>query len=207
MLFCYFCVLVEIDLSEIEASFEASAASLKQCPQDEIPEVAFVGRSNAGKSSTLNQLSGRNKLARVSKTPGRTRLINLFTTSIGVRLVDLPGYGYAKASRSEQERWNQMVDAYLAERANLVGLVVVTDSRHALKDTDLAMLDWSERRQLTTLLLLNKADKLRRGAQAESLRRCKKQLTDTHTIRPILFSATQGLGVEEIRKWLIDLGQ
>ena len=121
------------DLPTLSAEFLGSAAQLWQCPQDDVVEVAFVGRSNAGKSSTLNRVASNKRLARVSKTPGRTRLINLFDTSWGFRIVDLPGYGYAKASQSERASWNAAVDEYLEHRTNLQGLVLVMDARHPLK--------------------------------------------------------------------------
>ena len=194
-------------MPRFNAQFEGSAATLGQCPNDDLPEVALVGRSNSGKSSTLNRLSGQNNLARVSKTPGRTRLINLFSTNYGLRLVDLPGYGYAKASRKEQERWNAMVNDYLANRDNLVGLIVIADVRHDLKESDLAMLDWSERREISTLLLLNKSDKLKRGAQNESLRQCQNQLTAYPAVGLTLFSANQGTGVDDVLSWLERLVQ
>lgn len=190
------------DVSPLAATFESSAPSLTQCPQDEVIEVAFVGRSNAGKSSSLNRIFGSKRLARVSKTPGRTRLINLFSTSIGIRIADLPGYGYAKASRQAQAAWNEAVDTYLEQRANLKGLVLVMDSRHPLKPFDCHMLEWADDRELELLVLLNKADKLKRNAQARALATTQASIASQATATAQLFSATTGLGVEAAAVWL-----
>ena len=190
------------DVIALSATFEGSAASLAQCPQDDVVEVAIVGRSNAGKSSSLNRLMGNKRLARVSKTPGRTRLINLFSTSLGFRVVDLPGYGYAKASRREQSNWNAAVDDYLEYRPNLQGLVLVIDARHPLKPFDRNMLAWSGSRELEVLALLNKADKLKRNAQIKTLAATKKPLQSQAFVTVQLFSATTGLGLDEAIAWL-----
>ena len=182
----------------IDAEFLQSAASLKDCPTDDVPEIAFVGRSNAGKSSTLNRLVGRRTLARVSKTPGRTQLINFFNSDIGVRLVDLPGYGYAKASRKQQAVWNTSVDQYLNKRTNLIAIVLVADARRALQQFDLDMLRWAETRKLFLLLLLNKADKLKQRQKA-SVRKRVKEATSTYrsdNISTLFFSAEKGTGAQ-----------
>lgn len=186
----------------ITGAFETSAASLAQCPQDEVVEVAFAGRSNAGKSSALNQLLGNKRLARVSKTPGRTRLINCFSTSIGIRVVDLPGYGYAQAGRKEQQAWNAAVDAYLEQRFNLRGLVLMVDARHPAKPFDIRMLEWSQEREVLVRVLLTKADKLKRGAQQNALRRFNEIIADIPTASAQLFSATSGLGYATAIAWL-----
>ena len=180
----------------IDAEFLQSAASLKDCPTDDVPEIAFVGRSNAGKSSTLNRLVGRRTLARVSKTPGRTQLINFFSSNIGARLVDLPGYGYAKASRKQQAVWNTSVDQYLNKRTNLIAIVLVTDARHALQPFDMDMLRWIETRKLFLLLLLNKADKLKQR-EKEAVKKRVQDATatiDSDHISTLLFSAEKGTG-------------
>ena len=190
------------ELPTLSAEFLSSAAQLSQCPQDDVVEVAFVGRSNAGKSSTLNRVAANKRLARVSKTPGRTRLINLFATSWGFRIVDLPGYGYAKASRSERAAWNAAVDEYLEHRANLQGLVLVMDARHPLKPFDQRMLDWASERVLSVRVLLNKADKLKRNAQVRTVAEVQRHVAGSELITVQLFSAASGLGSDELSAWM-----
>ena len=153
----------------LRAEFLISAARFDQCPDDDEPEVAFVGRSNAGKSSVLNRLAGKHALARVSRTPGRTQLINMFNVLAGGRLVDLPGYGYAAAPHAVRERWQEELDRYLNSRANLAGLVLVADVRHPPKPLDLALARWSGEVDLPLLMLLNKSDKLKHGARQNAL--------------------------------------
>lgn len=190
------------ELPTLSAEFLSSAAQLSQCPQDDVVEVAFVGRSNAGKSSTLNRVAANKRLARVSKTPGRTRLINLFATSWGFRIVDLPGYGYAKASQSERAAWNAAVDEYLEHRANLQGLVLVMDARHPLKPFDQRMLDWASERVLSVRVLLNKADKLKRNAQFRTAAEVQRHVAGSELITVQLFSAASGLGSDELSAWM-----
>lgn len=146
-----------------QAVFLKSAARVDQLPPDEGFEVAFAGRSNAGKSSALNCLTGIKQLARTSKTPGRTQLINLFNIDESRRLVDLPGYGYAKVARRIKEDWQQNLAHYLEVRQCLRGLILLMDCRHPLKELDQVMVDWSINRQLPVHILLTKADKLSRG--------------------------------------------
>ena len=188
----------------LASEFLASADRLDRCPADDVREVAFVGRSNAGKSSTLNRLTGRRHLARVSKTPGRTQLINFFTVQDGGRLVDLPGYGYARAAKSRRESWGRAVDDYLNRRGNLVGVVLVVDARHLLKPFDRGMVDWCTERSMPLLVLLNKADKLKRQAQDRALEAVGAHMPGSATA--LLFSATKGLGaadaVATVRNWL-----
>ena len=190
------------ELPTLSAEFIGSAASLSQCPQDDVVEIAFVGRSNAGKSSTLNRVMANKRLARVSKTPGRTRLINLFSTSWGFRAVDLPGYGYAKASQSERANWNAAVDEYLEHRANLHGLVLVMDARHPLKPIDQRMIKWASARALSLLVLLNKADKLKRNAQVRTMAETKRNVAPSESTSIQLFSAATGLGLDDAIEWL-----
>ena len=175
--------------------FLTSAGGLARCPRDAEPEVAFVGRSNAGKSSSLNRLTGRRNLARVSKTPGRTQLINFFAVASGGRLVDLPGYGYAKASKSRRQAWGKAVDDYLNKRANLAAVVLVIDARHPLQPFDNDMLEWCAARELPLLALLNKADKLSRSAQTQALRGIAAKIPACG--QALLFSAANGQGSPE----------
>ena len=182
---------------QIEASFLTSADSLANCPMDALPEVAFAGRSNAGKSSTLNCLTGSRNLARVSKTPGRTQLINFFATSLGGRLVDLPGYGYAKASKGRQKSWGKAVDDYLELRSNLNAVVLVMDIRHPLQPFDVHMIEWGIAAEMPMLILLNKADKLKQGARIAAARSVDSALDGATETLSVMFSAKTGLGSAE----------
>lgn len=189
----------------IEARFLTSAPTLHECPPEDLPEVAIVGRSNAGKSSVLNQLTRDRQLARTSKTPGRTQLLNFFATSLGGRLVDLPGYGYARVAKTQRHVWANHVDAYLANRDQLVATVLVMDIRHPFEAFDVMMVEWALRSNLPMHVLLNKADKLKYGAQQGALRAARKRLAGAlFTVQ--LFSAQTGLGrdeaIEALSRWL-----
>lgn len=141
-------------------SYLLSAVEVSQFPRDSIPEVAFSGRSNVGKSSLLNLLTQRDGLAKVSKTPGKTRAVNFFDVGGDWRLVDLPGYGYAKRSKSESEGWRRTIDSYLTDRANLVVIIQLIDSRHDPSSLDLQMMEWLAANDKPTIIALTKADKL-----------------------------------------------
>lgn len=180
----------------LTSRFLTSADRLQSCPVDDVPEVCFVGRSNAGKSSTLNRLTGSKSLARVSKTPGRTQLINFFAVADGGRLVDLPGYGYAKAAKARRDAWGRAIDDYLNHRTNLVGIVLVMDSRRPLQPFDAHMIDWATTRALPMLALLNKADKLKQGARVQTLRNVQRELGEN--CHAVLFSAVTGQGSAEV---------
>lgn len=188
----------------LASQFLTSADHLQRCPLDDVPEVCFVGRSNAGKSSTLNRLTGSRSLARVSKTPGRTQLINFFAVAEGGRLVDLPGYGYAKAAKARRDAWGRAIDDYLNHRSNLVGIVLVMDARRPLQAFDLHMIEWGGARGLPMLALLNKADKLKQGERVQTLRDVQHELGEH--CQAALFSAQTGLGaagaVDLVRGWL-----
>jgi len=194
-----------IDFQKIQ--FLKSAAMLTQLPQDTGSEVAFVGRSNAGKSSALNAIAGIKKLAKVSNTPGRTQLINIFQADAQHRLVDLPGYGFAAVPQEIKLRWQQTLAAYLEERASLRGLILLMDSRHPMKDLDENFVVWSARRQLPLYILLTKADKLSHSAGLEVLRKVASMLETLHPEATCqLFSATHKIGIREARdqveRWL-----
>ena len=184
-----------------QATFLTSAASLAQMPEDRGCEVAFIGRSNAGKSSAINAIAGVNGLARTSKTPGRTQLMNCFALNETRRLVDLPGYGFAKAPMAERERWRRFINDYLSSRECLKGLVLLMDVRHPLKDSDQAMIDWSVDCQVPLLVLLTKSDKLKRGALLETERQVKHACQEGN-VSVQLFSALKHLGVEDARNRL-----
>lgn len=184
-----------------EAAFLTSAARLEQCPADEGAEIAFAGRSNAGKSSALNAITGRKDLARTSKTPGRTQLINFFSLSSGARLVDLPGYGYARVPEEMKQRWRALLTQYVEQRESLKGLVLVMDSRHPLTEFDEMMLEWSRAQSLLTHVLLTKADKLSRSASLTTLKQVRGRLADAASAQ--LFSAVDKTGVDEARRQVL----
>lgn len=187
-------------------SFLVSATNARDCPPDTGVEIAFAGRSNAGKSSALNALVQQGSLARTSKTPGRTQLINFFGVDEGRRLVDLPGYGYAKVSADIQARWKAGLDDYFEHRESLVGIVLVMDIRHPLTDFDQILLDACQHRGLPVHCLLTKADKLSRGAVANAVLATRKEMRHWPgaTLQP--FSATAKTGIDQawtlIGDWL-----
>jgi GTP-binding protein len=186
-------------------AYVTSAATLDQLPASRI-EVAFAGRSNAGKSSAINALAGHKRLAFVSKTPGRTQLINFFSVDEGRFVVDLPGYGYAKVPPEVRERWERVLSAYLQGREALAGLVLIMDIRHPLTPLDRRMLDWFLPRGLPVHILLTKADKLSRGAAHKTLQAVRSALKDAPLVSVQLFSSLARQGVEEaegvIVNWL-----
>ncbi|MBS9781447.1 MAG: YihA family ribosome biogenesis GTP-binding protein [Gammaproteobacteria bacterium] len=184
-------------------TFNKSAAALSDCPES-IREVAFAGRSNAGKSSSLNYLTNQ-KIAKTSKTPGRTQLINFFTIIDGYYLVDLPGYGYAKVSREVREKWQQFIADYLYSRQELVGVVIVMDCRRPLQDIDCMMLDFCAENNLLAHVLLTKADKLSRNKQMQTLHMTNKNLKNEWPFATVqLFSATKKIGAPELVSVLDD---
>ncbi len=188
-----------------QATYLKGAAELVQLPPDAGIEVAFAGRSNAGKSSALNVLCEQKSLARTSKTPGRTQLINLFTLDNERRLVDLPGYGFAKVSLDIKERWQATLSQYLQHRECLRGLVVLTDIRHPLKDVDQQMLMWAAEVGLPCHVLLNKADKLKQGAAKSTLLKVKKQLAEIHPDFTVQnFSALKRTGLDTLLQRLFE---
>ena len=181
--------------------FQTSAATLSQAPTDDGLEVAFCGRSNAGKSSALNRLAQQKRLARTSRTPGRTQLINFFLVCEDKRLVDLPGYGYAKVPQSVKQFWQQHLDAYLRDRKSLVGLILLVDSRHPPKPFDIAMMEWARTADLQLHVLLTKADKLSKNKGQQALFEFRKSMSGTFSSQ--LFSATNGLGLPELTDRLV----
>lgn len=190
-----------------QALFLTSAAKLSQCPPDEGFEVAFAGRSNSGKSSAINALTFQNKLARTSKTPGRTQLINFFSLSESQRIVDLPGYGFAKVPEKLKIDWQKNMGEYLEKRDCLGGIVVVMDVRHPLKPFDIMMLEWSEHWNMPLHILLSKADKLKKGPANAALFKVQKEVKvygDQVTAQ--LFSSTKNTGLEKahavLAEWL-----
>lgn len=185
------------------AHFLTAAPGLAQCPADSGREVAFAGRSNAGKSSAINAICHQNALARTSKTPGRTQQLIFFELDEERRLVDLPGYGYAKVAVSVKQQWQQRLSRYLEQRQSLTGLVIVMDIRHPLTDYDRQMLEWGRRGELSILLLLTKADKLKRGAARAAQLGVERAVGgDDGRVSVALFSALERQGVEQVQSTL-----
>ncbi len=180
--------------------FIKSAAAPTDFPSDDGREVAFVGRSNSGKSTALNLLAGVRKLARVSKTPGRTQLINFFGVGEQQRLVDLPGYGFARVPHGTQEHWRGLIEAYLTTRRSLVGIIVTVDIRRGITDLDDALLHWLEPLGLNVGLLLTKTDKLGHGAGVARERAIAADIDGA--VELTRFSALNRTGVDVARGWL-----
>ena len=184
-----------------QAEFLLSAHNYHQLPPDIDREVAFAGRSNAGKSSVINTLTNRKRLAKTSRTPGRTRLINIFTLDQGIRLVDLPGYGYAKVPGPVKRHWSGLITAYLERRKSLRGLVLIVDIRRGLNEQDTQLLGWCRLNDLPVHVLLNKADKLSGNAYRQAYSRAARQLDGPgNTLQ--LFSASKKTGLEELKTTL-----
>jgi GTP-binding protein len=191
------------------AEFLTSASKLSQCPADSGWEVAFAGRSNAGKSSAINSLTGNKKLAKTSKTPGRTQLINFFQLSQDQRLVDLPGYGFAKVPLAVKREWTKQLENYLQKRESLRGLILLMDVRHPMQPFDQQMLNWALEASMPVHILLTKADKLKRGPASSALLKVRSELKPHGQLASVqLFSATKHSGHEELIKvlnaWLTD---
>lgn len=188
------------------ASFLLGAAELSQLPEDIGVEVAFAGRSNAGKSSALNRLTQQKSLARTSKTPGRTQLINVFTIDDGRRLIDLPGYGFAKVSKKVKKHWDQTLSKYLQTRRCLKALVILIDIRHPGKEMDWAMVQWALQANLAVLVLLSKSDKVKQGERSKTVRDVKASLKKMNVMNAHLevtsFSVLKNDGVKVLEKFL-----
>jgi GTP-binding protein len=183
-----------------DARFITSANVPKQFLADQGSEIAFAGRSNSGKSSAINAILGRRGLARTSKTPGRTQLVNFFAIGEGRRITDLPGYGYAKVPEAVRQHWGKLMDSYFRRRRSLAGLFLVMDARRPLTEFDQGMLGWAREAGCPVHILLTKADKLSRGAAAATLLAVRKSLGESASVQ--LFSALKGSGVEEAREVL-----
>ncbi|NND80972.1 MAG: YihA family ribosome biogenesis GTP-binding protein [Gammaproteobacteria bacterium] len=186
-----------------QPEFLLGAAEPEQFPKDDKVEIAFAGRSNVGKSSAINAIANRRKLARTSKTPGRTQQINFFSLGEQARLVDLPGYGFAQVPLSVKEKWQATIHQYLAERTNLIVLVLLMDIRHPLSDLDRQMVQWAADSELSTQVLLTKADKLKRGKTAATVLAVERELSKiggNFGVEP--FSASDYTGVREMRAQL-----
>ncbi len=178
------------------AKYVLSAHHLRQLPADSGIEIAIAGRSNAGKSSAINALTEQKALARTSKTPGRTRQIVIFEIDPERRIADLPGYGYARVSKSLRQHWQQELQAYFEQRQSLNGVILVMDIRHPLKTFDTRMLTWCDASGIPCHILLTKADKLKRGPAQSTLLKVRKQISETATAQ--VFSASNKQGMEAL---------
>ena len=188
------------------AQFLMSTPDHHKLPADEGREVAFAGRSNAGKSSAINVICDQGGLARTSKTPGRTQQLVVFGLTENERLIDLPGYGYAKVPLAIKRDWHTLIDAYVRERQALAGIVIVSDIRHALTDFDRQMLAYCQARQLRCVILLSKADKLNRGPATETRRKVLREIEDLGVpTAAVLFSSLAKTGVADARRALAAL--
>jgi GTP-binding protein len=183
-----------------EARFIKSANALSQFVPDDGSEVAVAGRSNSGKSSAINVIVNRRQFARTSKTPGRTQLVNFFSLEEGRRLVDLPGYGFARVSDSMRRHWGELLSQYFKSRESLNGLLLIVDIRRKLTDYDRQMMAFTDEAQLPIHILLTKADKLKRGQVATAVLQVKKEVDDRATVQP--FSALNRQGEDEARAML-----
>jgi GTP-binding protein len=194
-----------------QTKFFVSAAKLQQLPKASVPEVCFVGRSNVGKSSAINVLANQRRLAFSSKTPGRTRLINMFgipnpedsSRAMGF-LVDLPGYGYASVAQNTREEWADVLGAYLRERESLAGIVLLIDIRRGVTDLDRRLAQWIAPTGIPVLTLLTKADKLPYGQRVRAVAQVSKELKDIGALNVIPFSSTNRIGLEETTEHIVN---
>jgi len=189
-----------------QAKFINSSPHLKNTPADQGKEIAFAGRSNAGKSSAINTLTRQNALARTSKTPGRTQMLNFFEINAERRFVDLPGYGYAKVPIDVKQEWHKLMETYLTHRKSLCAIILVMDVRHPLTEFDWQMIEWCKHTELPLHILLTKADKLTYGAAKNTLLQVRGALTDINIpLTMQLFSALKKTGIDEVHEALDQL--
>ncbi|NOT12970.1 MAG: YihA family ribosome biogenesis GTP-binding protein [Methylococcaceae bacterium] len=189
-----------------QAKFINSSPHLSNMPADQGREVAFAGRSNAGKSSAINTLTNQNGLARISKTPGRTQMLNFFAIKDERRFVDLPGYGYAKVPEAIKQQWHALMESYLTSRQSLCGIILVMDVRHPLTEFDWQMVEWCQHRSLALHVLLTKMDKLTFGAAKSTLLQVSRALQEMDSpVTVQLFSSLKKLGIDEVHQALDQL--
>ena len=191
----------------LKINFDRSCPAEQFFPDDEGVELAICGRSNSGKSSVLNMLANQKKLAKTSNTPGRTQSINFFNVNDdpSKKLVDLPGYGYAKASKKMQKEWGQQITKYMASRESLKGIILIMDVRHPLQESDLNFIAWCEEYDLPMQILLNKSDKLSKNRAYQELMKCIEKTTHNLLLdSPMLLSAKTASGAEELSKKILD---
>jgi GTP-binding protein len=189
-----------------KAEFIQSNTDVALCPQEQIPEYAFIGRSNVGKSSLINMLVDRKKLAKTSSTPGKTRLINHFKINHEWFLCDLPGYGYAKVSQKDREQFGKMIEQYATRRTNLVCFFVLVDARHPPQQIDLDFIEWLGDSNLPFVIVLTKVDKINQTGKATNLGLLKLELSKTWDELPMIFetSAEKKIGRDEVLKFIDD---
>ena len=166
------------------------------------PEVAFAGKSNVGKSSMINKLTNRNKLARTSATPGKTRLINVYQINAEINFIDLPGYGFAQVSQAEKDKWSKFIDAYLTKRENLCGVIQLVDLRHPPTKDDINMYEWLMHMHKDVLIVATKCDKISKGQWLKHIKQVREGLKADKEQKIIAFSAETGQGVEEVHQWV-----
>ena len=191
----------------LKINFDRSCPTEQFFPDDEGVELAICGRSNSGKSSVLNMLANQKKLAKTSNTPGRTQSINFFNVNedSSKKLVDLPGYGYAKASKKMQKEWGQQITKYMASRKSLRGIILIMDVRHPLQESDLNFIAWCEQYNLPMQILLNKSDKLSKNKASQELMKCVEKTAHNLLLdSPMLLSAKTASGAEELSKKILD---
>nr|WP_275658445.1 ribosome biogenesis GTP-binding protein YihA/YsxC [Vibrio sp. Isolate25] len=194
---------VSVKIHYQNTHFITSAPDIRHMPEDEGIEVAFAGRSNAGKSSSLNRLTNQKSLAKTSKTPGRTQLINLFKVTDGCHIVDLPGYGFAQVPLEMKKKWQKSLGEYLQKRQSLKGLVVLMDIRHPMKDLDQQLIFWAVDSGIPVQVLLTKADKLKSGARKAQVLKIKKDSAGFGgDVSVAAFSSLKGIGVDVLRNKL-----
>lgn len=186
-----------------QTTFLNSSPHLRNTPPDEGREIAFAGRSNAGKSSAINTLTNQNSLARISKTPGRTQMLNFFTVTEQLRFVDLPGYGYAKVPVAVKQQWHELMETYLSHRKSLCAIILVMDVRLPLTEFDWQMVEWCRHTSLPLHILLTKADKLAYGAAKNTLLKVQRELKNIPVPLTIqLFSSLKKTGIDELHSAL-----
>ena len=191
----------------LKINFDRSCPTEQFFPDDEGVELAICGRSNSGKSSVLNMLANQKKLAKTSNTPGRTQSINFFYVNedSSKKLVDLPGYGYAKASKKMQKEWGQQITKYMASRKSLRGIILIMDVRHPLQESDLNFIAWCEQYNLPMQILLNKSDKLSKNKASQELMKCVEKTAHNLLLdSPMLLSAKTASGAQELSKKILD---
>jgi len=184
------------------SEFIISAVSKKQYPQEGLPEIAFAGRSNVGKSSLINKLINRKNLARTSGKPGKTQTLNFYLINENFHFVDLPGYGFAKVAASIKEQWSKFIEEYLSQRDVLKGVIHIVDIRHTPTNDDSIMYDWLQHFGIPTLVVVTKGDKVSRGQYPKHIREIKEKMKLPKVQPIVIFSAVTGEGVAEIQSWV-----
>jgi GTP-binding protein len=190
-------------MNKVRANFLTSAAQPSEFPPPSLPEVAVVGRSNVGKSSLINSLVGQDGLARTSRTPGRTRLVNWFVIDDRFHLVDLPGYGYAQVNQSMRESWRPLIEHYLAERKSLAGVLLLIDIRRGVQDEELDFIPWLAQREMPVVVALTKADKLAKNKRMLEIGRAKQALSVKKD--PLAVSVLSNEGIEPLWRAIVGL--